>query len=420
MFFEETIVEERLDEDDIENCSGAANVTKAVGPPPVALPSDNPYEGILLEKEIDINTVFMRTQEGKAVMEILVECERRKLKPNDECLSRVKTILCDYLKYTYGLRPSPFYKNLLAISLVNEYTTVRSTTSEVRQALWFHPNARGRNKHSGRIHYHMEYLARKSEERVKRRNVGGVSDVQHQIEVCVTPEGELADLKGELKYLCPGPATESRAEELWAATYHDRSCIRQAGSLLSYLIDHPIAAAFDAKFISMEYKHMFPYAANFQERFGELQDKILTRYHDLFQNNQNGFLRTLAIIRLKNPSRGAKRLRDSASARENPLQGVIEWTQNDFSTLPASEVPVLYLKGNIMENVAEGCVMWKDWSAIIKQDAMYCFRVLCECFAVFNTSCKAEDKQFFLFISATFRGVGNLTTTGEKFMRNLD
>lgn len=42
----------------------------------------------------------------------------------------------------------------------------------VSQALWFHAHARGLNRHAGRIHYRMEYLARKSGERViKRRRI---------------------------------------------------------------------------------------------------------------------------------------------------------------------------------------------------------------------------------------------------------
>ncbi|XP_065074446.1 uncharacterized protein LOC135698399 [Ochlerotatus camptorhynchus] len=234
----------------------------------------------------------------------------------------------------------------------------------------------------------MEYLARKSEERVKRRIAGAqVPTIEQHIEVCAIPEGELEDLREELKFLSPGPATLSRAEELWTATFPDRSSIRRAGNLLPYLMDHPVAAAFDGKFITMEFEHLFPNAANFNERFEDLQDKILTRYHEIFQHNQNG--NNVLII-------------------------------SDFNTVPNGEVPVLYLKGNLMEDTSEGCIAWKGWSASIKKDAKYCFRVLCECFAAFNISCKPEDKQFFLFLSAIFQGVGNLTTTGEKFMISIN
>ena len=67
-------------------------------------------------------------------------------------------------------RPSAFHKNLLAQSLVRSYPALKSSNPDVPQALWFHPNARGKNHHSGRLHYHMEYLARKSGIRIVNRS----------------------------------------------------------------------------------------------------------------------------------------------------------------------------------------------------------------------------------------------------------
>lgn len=36
------------------------------------------------------------------------------------------------------------------------------------------------------------------------------------------------------------------------------------------------------------------------------------------------FLRTLAIIRLKNPSRGVKRSKSKTAIQKNPLDGIVE------------------------------------------------------------------------------------------------
>lgn len=36
--------------------------------------------------------------------------------------------------------------------------------------MWFHAHARGINRHAGRLHYRMEYLARKSDNRVQKRS----------------------------------------------------------------------------------------------------------------------------------------------------------------------------------------------------------------------------------------------------------
>lgn len=67
------------------------------------------------------------------------------------------------------------------------------------QALWFHPHARGTNKHAGRIFYHMEYLARKSDERiVKRRRI---EDPANQDVAPSTSENTEMDNIRELVYL---------------------------------------------------------------------------------------------------------------------------------------------------------------------------------------------------------------------------
>lgn len=38
-------------------------------------------------------------------------------------------------------------------------------------------------------------------------------------------------------------------------------------------------------------------------------------------------VRVLSIMRLKNPSRGVKRIRDANSSKGNPLTGIVEWIQ---------------------------------------------------------------------------------------------
>lgn len=42
---------------------------------------------------------------------------------------------------------------------------MQSSNPDVPQALWFHQHARGPHRHSGRLHYHLEYLIRKSTDR---------------------------------------------------------------------------------------------------------------------------------------------------------------------------------------------------------------------------------------------------------------
>ncbi|XP_065072696.1 uncharacterized protein LOC135697046 [Ochlerotatus camptorhynchus] len=120
--------------------------------------STNPYIEIDLEQIVNIDTVFGKTNEGLAIMEVLKENSR----PNEMIIKKITMLLCDCLRSLFGCRPSNFYKNQISTSLVRTYSNLATKTGDVPQALWFHPHARGTNRHAGRIHYHMEYLARKS------------------------------------------------------------------------------------------------------------------------------------------------------------------------------------------------------------------------------------------------------------------
>lgn len=47
----------------------------------------------------------------------------------------------------------------------------------------------------------------------------------------------------------------------------------------------------------------------------------------IFYNFTLDIIRTLGIIRLKNPSRGIKRTRQGNESQDNPLSGIVEWLQ---------------------------------------------------------------------------------------------
>lgn len=39
------------------------------------------------------------------------------------------------------------------------------------------------------------------------------------------------------------------------------------------------------------------------------------------------FVRSLAVVRMKNPSRGAKKTKQDDASRKNPLNGLVEWIE---------------------------------------------------------------------------------------------
>lgn len=91
---------------------------------------------------------------------------------------------------------------------------------------------------------------------------------------------------------------------------------------------------------------MHPDAQDFCQQFSVLQSKVLAKYDDLLLHISNGkpkylvllgnlpiflnfflfsdFLRTLAIIRLKNPSRGVKRSNNETTKKKNTLDGIVD------------------------------------------------------------------------------------------------
>ncbi|XP_065085959.1 uncharacterized protein LOC135707977 [Ochlerotatus camptorhynchus] len=203
----------------------------------------NPYKGIRLEKKINIDRILKRTATGLQIMESLKQGN----KPTDKLPTQIKQILCDYLRLNYGIRPSAFHKNLLAISLVDSYSILRSSTPDIPQALWFYPHARGKHRHTGRLHYHLEYLVRKSTDRkiIRSKTIPVPEDQNASNKDIQDNLTDIRQLVEELKFLCPGPNTKNRVEELWLETFADRDRFRQDEEFHIFMQDFPVAAGFD-------------------------------------------------------------------------------------------------------------------------------------------------------------------------------
>ncbi|XP_058817741.1 uncharacterized protein LOC131681054 [Topomyia yanbarensis] len=227
---DDTVIEETLEnesdepnnngEDDILNVDGEVVHEEALE----NNDRNNVYHGVVLETVININVIFQRTPNGKAVMEILKEGQN----PNDICLTAIKRILCEYLKSMYGLRPSAFHKNLLAQSLVNTYPQLASSTPDVPQALWFHPNGRSIITQGKVI----------SSEGSSTENTDAAQPV------------DMNAVIKELKFLCPGPNMKLQAEELWSITIDERNELRRKGSFDCYLLDYPVSTAFNGSMVT--------------------------------------------------------------------------------------------------------------------------------------------------------------------------
>ncbi|XP_055522413.1 uncharacterized protein LOC129716602 [Wyeomyia smithii] len=114
-----------------------------------------------------------------------------------------------------------------------------------------------------------------------------------------------------------------------------------------FMTDFPVASAFCGLLISEDYKLMKPGASAFVETWDSLQLRVLERQHEMFRYIKNNFIRAVAIIRVKNPTRGSKRLRDQNEEdflKTNPLHGVVQWIE-DGQTLPVPEIPQVIIVG---------------------------------------------------------------------------
>nr|XP_029723539.1 uncharacterized protein LOC109403469 isoform X2 [Aedes albopictus]XP_029723540.1 uncharacterized protein LOC109403469 isoform X2 [Aedes albopictus] len=379
---------------------------------------NNPYQGISLEQVIHIDRIFERTVEGAAILELLREGTR----VTETDFKRINNLICDCLKSLFGCRPTNFHKNQLAVSLVKSYPILGASSTETPQALWFHAHARGTNRHAGRIHYRMEYLARQSGERVIKRRRIESSAPSENVPLVVEPcSADIQTLIEELKFIVPNQANRSRVIELWAATFGDRQTFRNENRLSEYFQDFPVFSAYNGELVSIDYAKMKPSAAPFIEIWEQMEPKVLKQHEHLYKEIRADFIRALSIIRLKNPSRGSKRKQDSTARKLNPLSGIIEWIKvEDDLPMTESVAPVLFVRGEPMQASRDCVLRWNQWIIPVAQDVKTAFKLLVESFTVLKVSPAPTDKQFFLFMNGAVCQTETLNTTGAKFLHSLD
>lgn len=69
------------------------------------------------------------------------------------------------------------YKDVIARSLVSKYNSLKSSKAAIPHALWFYPHGRGQGKHSGKIHYHIEYMVKKDKQQIHQPRRHGNVDI---------------------------------------------------------------------------------------------------------------------------------------------------------------------------------------------------------------------------------------------------
>ncbi|XP_065088056.1 uncharacterized protein LOC135709595 [Ochlerotatus camptorhynchus] len=275
---------------------------------------------------------------------------------DDKMIKKITHLLCDFLTSIYGVRATTFHKNLLAKSLVQSYPMLASKVSDIPQALWFYVDGRGPGRHAGKIHYHLEYLAKQSGQRVINRKSAPKEETCESSEHQPLGEIELITLIEELKFVVPTEDNKTRIAYLWDSTFDYRCQYRANKDVFSFLEEFPVASAFDGELIDYDFKKMKKNTVDFTDNWKHWQEKILQGHRHLFREISNDFVRALAIIRAKNPTRGSKRLRDEESAKENPLRGIINWVSLEAQSFP-KKIPFFRMFTELHHPTMQGCTL---------------------------------------------------------------
>nr|XP_029732531.1 uncharacterized protein LOC109421601 [Aedes albopictus] len=230
----------------------------------------------------------------------------------------------------------------------------------------------------------------------------------------------MEELVLELKFIVPNAQSKMRILELWEKTFENRQQLRKSESLLEYFNDFPVIGAFDGELIKLEFLKIKPEAKPFKDHWDEIQDKILDHYTNMCVELKDKFIRALAIIRAKCPSRGSKRNKNVDTNKKNPLSGVIEWinSEDDFPTNVNS--PVLICRGPFLEGTTDSAVCWGSTVINVPTGLQSAFKVLFCSFAVIGVEPPQQDKQFFAFVAGAVLGLPGMSTTCEKFLVSLD
>ncbi|XP_055587641.1 uncharacterized protein LOC129740075 [Uranotaenia lowii] len=373
------------------------------------------------KSETDVELIFSTTMKGRQLMLELEEAT----KPTCRLLTQTTHILCDYLSAVYGLRPSAEQKDNLAIAVVNRYPIFASKVNpDCPQSVFFHRNARMNGGHTGKIQNRMESLAKQDTSRMfvrrPRQQAGSTEKADNSLvsECSVTAE-ELLETLNELKYIKPSLGNEDRIRELWDLTFERRNQCRKNKEMLAFLKEYPILLAFNGDLISYDYEkiHNIDAAAMFGYTWPTWEKKTLNGHRTLYREigSGNGFLRALAIIRLKTPNRGSRQARQENEALENPLRGVIDWITND-SELPTNNAfPSLVVRSEVFsQGVCYLC--WNSLNIPLGDDLKTAFVLLLQCFEVFAANCCPADNLFYNFFHAIIFNTQKISTTGEKFV----
>ncbi|KXJ77608.1 hypothetical protein RP20_CCG006869, partial [Aedes albopictus] len=328
--------------------------------------------------------------------------------------------------------PSVHHKDVVAKSLVSKYPVLKSESADVPQAVWFYPNGRGYGKHGGKLHYHIEYMVKKDKKQV--RHSKAVADAAQELSSSSDPttsSGEsdstdLADTINKLKFVVPSKESYKIIRNDWIKTMTMRNVIRQKnpGSYDELIEMFPLSTSFDGLLIDLDFVEMFPSATNGIEDWNALQDKIVQKFNHLQTTVCDHFIRSLLIIREKNPSRGVKRVNKGSQKIVNLLERVLEWInpEDDIDQFAAgyraTDSPVLIIKGP-MYSAGETYIRIGKRVFTSGSEIQNGFFTMIKAHYFFNLKFEPSLSNFYSFFLSEVFHVAKPSTTVNGFMLQL-
>ncbi|XP_062550816.1 uncharacterized protein LOC134215705 isoform X1 [Armigeres subalbatus] len=383
---------------------------------------------VSLEKEFDIDLVFQATPEGRYIIQSLQEQNS----VTSKLIKSVTKVLSEYLIERFGFHPSVHHKNIVATSLVNKYKILKSESADIPQALWFYPNGRGYGRHSGKLHYHIEYLVKKHEKQIHRKNLCVDETVNSIPSTSSTPENfpgttdnNLTETINKLKFIVPSEESFKIIRADWIKTVMLRNELRQNDDCTGKMIEmFPLSMAFDGSLINLDFDNMFPSANKDEDVLGALQGKILDKFNHLHPTIDDQFIRLLLVIKEKNPTRGAKRANKGPKTIANLLERIVEWinpednVEHFAATYRATDNPVLVVRGPLYcvgeTYIRVGKRIFSGGSEL--QNAFF---IMIKTHYFFNLKFEQSLANFFSFFTSAVLNVSKPSTTTNGFLLQL-
>ncbi|XP_055526748.1 uncharacterized protein LOC129719454 [Wyeomyia smithii] len=222
----------------------------------------------------------------------------------------------------------------------------------------------------------MDFLCKKTERRLFVRNneTNSLEPVSKLEPIQIMDEiPAVEDMLTELQYFIPSNHSKERLMVIWKATIAYRNEQRANDNFLQFLRDFPAASSFNGELLLEEFTILNPKANDVISTWTVLQPKLLSFFDEMYLHITSQFVRSLAILKNKNPTRGSRQVRGDAR-KIHPLHGIIDWIDPE-GEIPACEFPQIFVAAEQFQ-CGDCYLVWDDFAINTGRDLEHSFILL--------------------------------------------